>query len=527
MSDRIVFFAYMVVVLGVGYWAAIKTRSLDDYLLGGRRVGPLATALTMQSTAMSGYLFMGGPAYAYQQGYFALWYSVGDAGGGIFNLAVLGRRMRKLSALLGALTPVEYLEKRYELPTIRIVGAIIALIFTSAYVFAQFIAGGKAISMVLGVPYVWGLLGGMGVVIIYTLMGGYRAVVWTDCLQGMIMVICAFSLLVTGIVKAGGMSNLHSQIAQADPSLLSIWGKDYAYIGQWGMILGAFLIYLIGYPGIPHIVVRNMSIRSPKAVRPALVYTTIWAQFFTYAPYICGIIGIALLPNLSDPEMVIPELAYLLLPRALAGLMITAILAAVMSTADSQLIQVASILSRDVYERFINPQATDRQMVTASRMLVLIIGLVGFAVAYFQPPAIFSLVVFAWGVLSNSFLIPMLCSVYWPKANGAGALASMIGGGITNILWTVLAVEKYTGFHPFFAGLLVSIACMAIFTKLGHDNSEEILNAVRKVLRSASLQKPVQACTPNAGSLFSPEFSIVGRFLDRAKPNSQVGDSIA
>jgi len=510
--ERVIFFIYLMCLVGVGIYFHKRTSTIDGYLLGGRSIGPAVTALTMQATSMSGYMFMGGPAYAYQVGWFGLWYAVGDAGGSIVNISILGRRMRRLSEILGCLSPIEYLEKRYESPAIRVVGSFIAIIFLAAYVFAQFIAAGKALSALLGLPYAVCLIGGVTAILIYTTTGGYLAVAWNDFFQGIVMVVGMMGVLILGLMKVGGLTGLNTALARIDPTYLSLWGKGLKYHNQWGMIIGAILIYAIGYMGLPHVVVRHMSMKSSETAKGALVYATLWNQLFVYSPYILGLIGIVMLPNLEDPEMVIPELAFKMFPGVLAAIVLSAIMAAIITTADSLLMQAGSILSRDVYERFINPNASQKQLVLASRLLVFSVGVVGVIVALFQPPAVFSLVVFAFGVLGNSFMVPYIAAVYWEDANKAGALGAMIGGGLTNFIWTLANLESSTGIHPFFAGLLVSVACLFIFNRFGSRPSQEIIAAVRKAQGTARIKVP-KGIQASSAKMLIPEAKAVAEFV--------------
>lgn len=491
-SDVIIFIVYLLVLLSIGvYFSRKASKSVDSYLLGDRQIGPAVTALTMQSTSMSGFMFLGGPALAFQQGWFAIWYAIGDAGGGIINLSVLGKRMRRMSEILGALSPIEYLEKRYESAAVRVVGSIIAIVFLFAYVFAQFIAAGKALQSLTGLSYEWALIIGVGVIVAYTVIGGYLAVVWSDFVQGIIMVVGVIGILIAGLIHVGGLSGLNQSLAEIDPSYLSVWGKDLIYYGQWGVILGASLIYMIGYMGLPHVVVRHMSMKSPKTVRGAILWTTIYNQLFAYSPYLLGFMGIILLPNLSDPEMVIPTLAYTFFPGLFAALLLSAVMAAIMSTSDSMLMQAGTILSRDVYQRFIDKKASQNRMVLISRLSVLLAGIIGVIVAIIQPPTVFGLVVFAFGTLGNSFMVPYIAAVYWKNANKVGVLCSMISGGITNILWTSLELQSVTELHPFLAGLIVSILGMIIGNQFGSSPSQRIQNVFEKAKGARKLPKTI------------------------------------
>ena len=193
MNTTVVVFLvlYYVVVLGIGYWAMGRGagKDLEGYLLGGRKVGPATTALTLQTTTMSGYMFLGAGGLGFSQGYWALWYAVGDIGGGVLNLSVIGRRMRKLSQMFGALTSIEYLEKRYPLPAIRLVSGVLTVFLLGFYVLAQFIAGGKGMALVTGLDYPVALAIAVAVILVYTFMGGYLAVAYTDFFQSIIMLV--------------------------------------------------------------------------------------------------------------------------------------------------------------------------------------------------------------------------------------------------------------------------------------------------------------------------------------------------
>lgn len=510
-SDVVIFILYLLILLGIGlYFSRKASLSSESYLLGGREVGPAVTALTMQSTSMSGFMFLGGPALAFQHGWFAIFYAIGDAGGGIINLSVLGKRMRRMSERFGALSPIEYLEKRYESAAIRIVGSIIATVFLFAYVFAQFLAAGKALETLTGWKYEWAVIIGVGIIVVYTVAGGYLAVVWTDFFQALVMLLGVALLVTVGLFYVGGLSGLNESMGEVDASYLSIWGKDYVYYGQWGVILGSSLIYMIGYMGLPHVVVRHMSMKSTKTVKTATIWTTVYNQLFAYAPYLLGFMGIVLLPNLSDPEMVIPTLAYTFFPGIFAALILSAVMAAIMSTSDSILMQAGTILSRDVYQRFIEKKAGQNKLIIVSRLSVLLAGVIGIVVAVVQPPKVFDLVIFAFGTMGNAFLVPYVAAVYWRNANKVGVLSAMITGAVTNILWESFAWQDVTGFHPFLAGLLVSIIAMIIGNQFGTPPSAAVQKVFDESTNAAQLPKNIEQ---HANRDIGPEARTIGEFI--------------
>jgi sodium/proline symporter len=324
------------------------------------------------------------------------------------------------------------------------------------------------------------------------------------------MVLGMAGILFLALIKVGGFTGLHAKLAEVNPKLLSMWGTDPAYEGAWLVAIGAILLYAIGYMGLPHVVVRHMSMRNPQTAKGAIVWSALWNQFFIFAPYFLGLVAIILLPNLDDPEMVIPQLAHEVFPGFLAAIILSAIMAAVMSTADSQLIQAGSILSRDIYERFINPKATNRQMVIISRLLVFAIGIVGIIIAIYQPPTVFGLVIFAFGTLGSTFIVPYVAAVYSEKANKTGALAAMIAGAITCIIWTALNLEPVLKVHPFFAGLVASVIGMVIFNRFGTTPSQEVIEAVRKAKGIKGVRKPIEE---GASLMLAPEAMAVAKHM--------------
>ena len=470
MSGTVIFFLvlYYVVVLGIGYWAMRRGASedLEGFLLGGRQVGPMATALTLQSTSMSGYMFLGAGGLGFSQGYWALWYAAGDIGGGVLNLSVIGRRMRKLSQLFGALTSIEYLENRYPSPAVRLFAGVLTVFLLGFYVLAQLIAGGKGMALVTGIPYPIALAIAVGIILIYTFMGGYLAVAYTDFFQSLVMLVGVMWILIAALQELGGLTAANRALDDLDPTLLSVWGKDLGFEGQWGIVAGALLVFSIGYIGWPHVVTRHMAMSRPGTARRAGMWATIWNLFFVPTPYIVGILAILILPGLDDPEMAIFEVAGQLLPAAVTGLVMAAIMAAIMSTADSLLLQTGSIASRDLYERFINPRASERQMVMVSRGLVLAIAVIGYVVALVEPPTVFSIVIFATSVLGSAFLPAYFCAVWWKKANTPGALASMVIGATVAFVWEVAGYVDSTEIAPMVAGCISSSVTMVVVSLL-------------------------------------------------------------
>lgn len=478
--EVIVLLIYFVLMIGMGVYWNRKAQKSEDFLLGGRQMGPLITALTLQTTSMSGYMFMGGPSLAYNIGWFAIFYAVGDAGGGIINISFMARRMRRLSQLLDSISPIEYLEKRYDSSKVKVVASIVSIFGLSGYVLAQFLASGKTLALLFNFPFAPALIAGVTVILIYTFIGGYFAVAWIDVIQGMIMVTSVIGVLILSIVKVGGFTALNTKLAAIDPTYLSVWGKGLIYENGYGVIAGAVLIYLIGYIGLPHVVIKHMAMESPATAKQTLLIATIWNQLFIFSPYILGLCGILLLPNIADPEMVIPELSFQMFPGVIAAVVLTAIMSAIMSTVAALLLLVGTILSIDLYKRWLKPDATDKQVVLTSKIAIIMVGIVGIVIAILQPPGIFKLVIFAFGVMSCALLPSFFCAIWWKKANATGAATSMIAGGGINFIWTAMKLEVPTKIHPYFIGVILSSICMFVFSHFGKPTAPEMCDLIDK-----------------------------------------------
>lgn len=327
-----------------------------------------------------------------------------------------------------------------------------------------------------GFPLAIGLPIGAAVILIYTFIGGYFAVAWTDVIQGFIMIGALIGVLILSMVNVGGFTGLNNRLAAIDPTYLSVWGQGERYHGAVGMIAGSILIYLIGYMGLPHCVNKHMAMESPKAAKKSVVYATVWTQFFCFTPYILGLFGIILLPGLSgsDVELVIPKLADMMFPDVISAIVLTAIMSAIMSTVAALLLLIGTMISVDFYKRWINKDASDKKVVLLSRASIIIVGIVCIIIAIIQPPSIFGLVIFSFATMAAAFLPSYFCAVWWKKANATGSCASMLVGAATAIVWTAKDLESTTSIHAFLAGLIPSIIAMIIGSQFGKPTSSEM-----------------------------------------------------
>ena len=500
--EIIVLCCYFVGMISMGLYWNKRAKSSEDYMLGGRSMGPLVTALTLQTTAMSGFMFMGGPAEAYTLGYFAIFYAVGDGCGGMINLTVLGRRMRRLSQLLDCISPIEYLEKRYESIPVKVIACIIAVFGLGCYVLAQFLATGNTMLTLFGFPLEIALVVGVAVILIYTFLGGYFAVAYTDVIQGFIMIGSIILVFVKVMYDLGGFTGLNEALADIDPTLLSVWGRDGYYEGGYGVIAGAVGIYLIGYMGLPHSVNKHMAMGSPKTAKTSVIYATIWTQLFCFIPYFLGLAGLVLFTanpsGLIDnnPELVIPSLTQVEFPGVVSGLMLCAIMSAIMSTVAALMLLIATIISVDFYKRWLKPNASDRSVVFVSKGSIIAVAVVGVIIAILNPPGIFDLVVDTFSFMGCAFLPSYVCAVWWKKANATGSIASMIVGAAVVQIWSIGGLDVVTGCHQFFIGALCSFVAMIIFSNFGKPTSPEMCDLIERAKgKRIEVSKKVQVAS--------------------------------
>lgn len=490
LESVIVWVAYLILMVLIGSWTSKKIKTTEDYTVGGRKIGAILVALSHGAGAMSGFMFMGLPGYAYMLGLFAFWYEAGDAGGGYINFTILGRRLNALSHHLKALTPIDLIYKRFYDPSsktskyIPLTGGIIGLIFTWLYLLAQIIAAGKVTQVLLGIPYYYGVIVGGLVVLMYVMAGGLEACMYTDAVQAIIMFFSAIIAIVVGFKLVGGFYQLTDKLMQIDPTFFSIWGKNLQFEGQYGEIIGALLIYMIGYMGLPHINAFSMSAKNTRVIENAALINPIWSSILAYSCVFIGLFGILLLPDISDPELVAPTFFYTFTNPWIAGLMMSSVYCAIMSTADILTLTSATLLVNDIYIHYFKPNTTEKKRLFLNRIATFILGFVALAVALIPDLSVFAVVISAFGVLASSFLFVNLASVYWKGATPTGAISSMIGGAVINTCWELVGFRDITHIHPFFAGIITSgllLFSVSLFTKKLPKEKQELVNICRRL----------------------------------------------
>lgn len=459
---------YMIGMLLIGYWAYKRTSNLSDYMLGGRTLGPAVTALSAGASDMSGWLLMGLPGAMYAQGLSASWIVIGLTLGAYANWLYVAPRLRVYTEVANdSITIPEFLENRFgdTSKLLRLISGLVIMIFFTFYVSSGLVSGAVLFQNSFGTSYHTGLWIVAGVVVAYTLFGGFLAVSWTDFVQGTIMFIALILVPAVTLFHTGGVGDTFTTIKNIDPNLLDLW-KGTSFLG----IISLFA-WGLGYFGQPHIIVRFMAISSVKEMKNARRIGMGWMIFSVVGAMLTGLFGIAYFsehgPKLRDPETVFVKLGEILFHPLITGFLLSAILAAIMSTISSQLLVTSSSLTEDLYKVLFRRSASDKELVFVGRLSVLIVALVASALAYTKNDTILNLVGYAWAGFGASFGPVILLSLFWRRMTKWGALAGMVAGAMTVILWTQSAYLKSLLYEmiPGFAASLAAIVIVSLLTK--------------------------------------------------------------
>jgi sodium/proline symporter len=471
---------YLAAILVVGFVAWRRMRSLDDFVLGGRRLSPFAAALSERASGESAWFLLGLPGAAYAAGFSEFWTVIGVAFGIFLSWFLLARALNVQARKLGALTIPDYLEARFGgegARALRFSAIAIILFFYTAYVGAQFVGAGKILNAAFGLDETTGMLLGALVVVAYTFMGGFLAVVWTDVVQGLLMALVAVVVPVLGLIAIGGPSGLVEAIVARTPETFGGTPEQAAGVAfgadalrmtggrtGWGFVNGVMLggmMWGIGYLGQPHLLVRYMAIRSAREVEVGRRIAVSWVLLAYWGAALIGIVGIGLLPEApADREQVMPLLALQLLPAWLAGFAVAGAIAAMMSTADSQLLVATSAVVEDVYARVLRPGGSPARLVLISRLATLAVAMVALALAFRSREFVFEAVEYAWTGLASAFGPALLLSLRWKRMTRAGALAGMIAGAVSTVVWR--NVEGLSGVLDIkLACFLIALLCAA------------------------------------------------------------------
>lgn len=465
LSVIITFIAYLAFMLAVGTHFYKKNESLSDYLLGDRQLNKWVTSMSAQASDMSGWLLLGLPGYAYLQGMEACWIAFGLALGTWLNWRFVARKLRRYTELAGnAITLPDYFANRFNDHNrlLRTLSALFILVFFLIYTASGFVAGAKLFESVFGLPYHSALLIGVVVIISYTALGGFMAVSWTDFFQGIIMFFAIITVPVLALHATGGLEASVGSWKAIDAGFLDIRSHGNGEPLK-AVAVVSLMAWGIGYFGQPHILARFMAIRSPDEIKPARRIAMTWVLISLAGAVLVGMAGRIYLPELlvgTDSEKVFMILVERLTHPIIGGILLAAVLAAIMSTADSQLLVTSSALTEDLYRVLIRPNAADKELVWVSRGTVIGVAAIACAIALKPDSSVLELVSYAWAGFGATFGPLVLMSLYWKRMTRNGAIAGIIGGGITVLVWKPLEGGLFD-LYEIVPGFLVSIALIA------------------------------------------------------------------
>ncbi|RDW16662.1 sodium/proline symporter PutP [Oceanobacillus chungangensis] len=489
MYQLLAIIIYMAAMVFIGWYAFKRTASLTDYMLGGRSLGPAVTALSAGAADMSGWLLMGLPGAIYLSGLVEVWMAIGLTVGAYLNYVLVAPRLRVYTQVSNdSITIPSYLENRLKDKSrlLRIVSGIIILIFFTFYVSSGMVAGGKFFLSSFGLNYHVGLLIVSAVVIFYTLFGGFLAVSYTDVIQGIIMFFALLLVPIVGVFLTGGLSETAVSIREVNPQLLNFISG--------GSLLGIIsaVTWGLGYFGQPHIIVRFMAIGSVKEVKKARRIGIGWMFLSLFGAVSTALVGIAYYQQnnakLVDEETVFIVLGQIIFHPFIAGIMLAAVLAAVMSTISSQLIVTSSALIEDIYKAVVKSDASDKRYVFLGRMAVLIISIIAIVLAWPNDESILKIVSFSWAGFGAAFGPIILLSLYWRKITAKGALWGMLTGAITVMIWGNVKILTDTLYEivPGFIMCWIVTYMVSLATYKRNDEIEKEFTEALEILKGES-----------------------------------------
>ncbi|MAH74183.1 MAG: sodium/proline symporter [Cellvibrionales bacterium TMED49] len=464
LSTSLAFLIYLCIVLGIGYYAYLKTSTAGDFLLGGRQLTPLVSAISAGASDMSGWVLLGLPGYAYVAGLEAFWISIGLVMGLAVNWFLVAKPLRIISFQLDdAVTIPTYLQRRFAdtKPWVRVISSLSILLFFLFYVAAGLIAGGKLFTEVFGINYEMAVVFSVAVILVYTLFGGFLAVSWTDVFQGILILVALFMVPMLVFKKAGSYESFIDGISDKNIYLLNIFistdGKELSFIA----IVSA-LAWGLGYFGQPHILARFKAIRSPRHVYRAAFIGVVWAFLCYFLAIAVGLSGLFIIDQpLEDSEKVFIALTKIIFNPLVAGALLAAILAAIMSTVDSQLLVCSASLAEDLY-----PLVSERELASADRLkiariAVVILALMGTSIAMNPESKVLDVVSYAWAGLGASLGPTIIVSLYWSRMTSTGAIFGVIVGGLTVIVWSRLSGGIFD-FYSLLPGFFLSLIAIGV-----------------------------------------------------------------
>lgn len=477
--------AYLLVLLAIGVWGNRDSHDLEGYYVAGKKLPSWVIAFSSNATGESAWLLLGLTGMGYAIGVHAFWVILGEVLGVAAAWVFVARPFKEYTDRYRAITVPDYLVERFRDGghAFRIVSAVIILSMVTAYTAAQLTASGKAFDSFLGTGYTAGVWIGLGIVLFYTTVGGFKAVAYSDFLQGVLMLGCLVGIPLVAFPAAGGFAGVMTALEAVDPALLRP-------MGEFGLsaagVASAFGFVAIGFAflGSPQLLTRFMAARDQKQIVDGGFWAVLCVIGFDVGAVFSGMAGRVLFPGLGDPETILPEMSAALLPAFFTGVVLVVVLAAIMSTVDSLLILASSAVVRDVWQKIVDPGASERRLSAMGKGVTVVIGVLGLAAALGEVRMVFYFVLFAWSGIAAAFTPVVLCSLFWRRTTRNGALAGMIGGFVTTVVWVVVFKERFYDLYEMIPGFAAGFACCIGVSLMGEPDPEVVaeLDDVRRTV---------------------------------------------
>ena len=474
---------YFVAMLSIGivFFLRSKSKTDKDYFLGGRKMGPWVTAMSAQASDMSAWLLMGLPGSVLAFGLGQAWIGIGLALGTALNWIFVAKRLRKFSqAANDSITLPQYLSNRFATKSkvLQIVSAIVFLVCFTLYVASAFVAGANVFTSIFNIEKGTAMLIFAAILICYTFLGGYKAVCWTDFFQGMLMIVAVLAVPIIIVCTQDLDTSL------LDAAVTSNDGTVYKFVGDIFAAspaeIASGLAWGLGYFGMPHILVRFMSIEKPSMVKKSSIVAIVWVVLALFAVILIAVFGRMIIGDTllakNAQSMVFVELSRLFFHPFIAGILLAAIIAASMSTADSQLLVASSSFTSDIYKPIMRKKASDKETLWVGRGIVLVVAVIAYFIASSKAEgaqAIMNLVENAWAGFGSAFGPVVILSLFWRRFTYKGALAGVIAGALTDVLWFIF-LSGSTGIYELIPGFAVGMIAAVVATLIDKKPSEEV-----------------------------------------------------
>jgi len=447
---------YLAILAALAVWSRRETHTLSGFYLAGKKLPYWVVAFSTNATGESGWLLLGLSGMGYVVGTQAYWIVVGEVIGIGASWMLVSRRLKRLGDETDSITVPDVLAAKFadRWHLIRGAAVLIIVVMVTTYVTAQMVSSGKAFSSFLGMKYETGVIVGSVIIIGYTFVGGYKAVSYTDVVQGVLMLLGLVAVPLAAVSAAGGWGAMTRTLAAENPALLDMFAFDGkpAWIG-----IASFVAIGLPFMGVPQLLVRYMSARDDAEIRKARIVSLVVLFIFTAGAVTAGVAGRALFPGLEDSETIFPVLSNELFPPIVSGMLLVVVLSAIMSTVDSLLLLASSAMVRDTYQKIMGSGESDARLANYGKILTILIGVIAVVLGIQEPRVIFHFVLASWSGLGSAFGPAMLGVLYYRRVTGVGVLAGMLGGFAASVVWLTWFKDQYYGLYEAIPGFVTGV----------------------------------------------------------------------